>query len=545
MIHAIRPRRSIVQALVLFLFLGGLLAITSVQSFAALTPATLAPQSNEYIFIENQIDNEFFVTPRNLDPRLSGANVWTKFGSTKQSSLGYLGVKNWTASSQYVDMWIESSALHTPFKGLRCVRGGQCPAQGFIQASMVDQNGFYKASARSGVNNGGYGYGLLSDSAFEYMRKLVVGMRNNFDLNFCRTKDEYNPQRGERCHSHAKKGNWYQTKFNITKTGHITLTDTRGASEVWINSNGMPSLGENSEFCHIGIVAGESGVICKMVKYEVRKTLDIYSTLRFNLIVDQAQLNFTPNSTSIKISGNNNQWYNYAANTPANAIFQSGTGYISAFFSNRFLKTLAASKGNIQGHEDIFTFNIRNTNTPESGYYQFSSSTRIQVSPREHSISIKPEAKSVGVLNGKIGSKQPIEFNYLVTLSAPRMADNVSAQAFGLSLKKDQLNYCGFKSIDQKYTVLIPAYLSYSIAGNQLRRIRNSCSDPEISIRDAIWTEVPWDQARSGSFYSTSLKLLFPMDDARSLLTEKGQHWEGTVYAEGVVRVKALWLSGQ
>lgn len=290
--------------------------------FAALKPSILSPQSNEYIFIENLIDNEFFVTPRSLDPRLTGANVWTKFGSTKQSSLGYLGVNSWTANNQYVDMWIEDSPLHMPFKGLRCVRGGQCPAQGFIQPAWVDQFGFYKALARSGISNGGYGFGLLSDSAYENMRKFGVGLRHTFDLNFCRTNDAYNPELGQRCHSHANRGNWSKTKFNLTKTGHITLTDTRGASEVWIDSDGTPSLAQNSEFCHIGIVAGESGVICKMVKYDVRKTLDLYSTLRFNLIVDQTQLKFTPHASSIKISGNNSQWYNYAANTPAQAFFK-------------------------------------------------------------------------------------------------------------------------------------------------------------------------------------------------------------------------------
>lgn len=532
-------RSNLYHVLQLLLLLSGMM---SHPSFAALKPSILAPQTNEYIFIENLIDSEFFVTPRKLNPRLTGSNVWTKFGSTKQSSLGYIGVTNWTANNQFVDMWIENSPIHTPFQGLRCVRGGSCPSQGFIQPGMLDQYGFYRTPARSGISNGGYGFALLSSSAYEHMRTLAVGVRNIFDLNFCRTNNAYDPARGQRCNTHATTGNWYKTNFNLTKTAHITLTDTRGASELWVDSNGIPSLAERSEFCQVGVVMGESGIICKMVKYDVRKNSDIYSTLRFNLIVDQSQLKFTPNSSSIKISGNNRQWYNYAANTPANSFFQSGSGYISIFFSNRFFKTLATYKGSIQGHEDIFTFNFNNTNTPESGYYQFSSSTKLHILPREYGISIRPEAHSVGRINAQIGSRKPIEFDYKVTLSAPRMADNVTAQVIGSSAQKNRLNYCRFNALDRRYAVLIPAYLSFTTRSNQTQRIRNSCADAEVSITNAAWSVVPWDQFQSGNFYSTPLNLSFAMDDPSSLFTEKGQQWEGTVYAEGTIRVKALWL---
>ena len=77
---------------------------------------------------------------------------------------------------------------------------------------------------------------------------------------------------------------------------------------------------------------------------------------------------------------------------------------------------------------------------------------------------------------------------------------------------------------------------------NQRLRKRSSCGDAPISFQDAIWNEVPWDVAKSSFYYTTMLKLSFPMNDKVSQLTQAGKTWEGQVYAEGTVKVKAEWL---
>ncbi len=527
---------------VLLLSLGLLI---SSSSFSALTPSIRAPLSNDFIFIENLIDREYFITPRTLDPRFSGSNVWTKF-SSRQTSLGYMGYVGWTANNRYVDMWLDNTLIHSPFQGLRCVQGGgstaQCPAQGFFTPQYMDQHGFYKVSARAGIYNGGYGFASFSPSAYEFMRKASVGSRTTLGLNYCSTSDEYNPARGERCSTHANRGNWYKADFNLSKTAHIKLTDTRGASEIWIDSNGNPSLMDQNQYCKIGVVGGDNGIICQMVQYDYRGAGDLYAGLRFSLIVDEAATNFRPAATTIKISGNGRNWYNYNATTSARDIFTSNSGYISTFFSNTFLRNLVANRGSIQGHNDVFTFSLNNSNTPESGYYQFSSSTKVNIIPREYAISIRPEEHSKGQMNGRIGSKQPIEFDYKVTLSAPRMADTVTAQVTGNRASRNGLNYCRFSPTNQSYNVLIPAYLSYTNRQNSTTRVRNSCGDSAVSIRDAAWAVLPWDRQQSGSFYTTALKLSFPMDDDASISTQAGRSWEGTVFAEGLIEVKALWI---
>lgn len=530
------------QKRVLLLTLG---LILSSSSFSALTPNIRPAQSNDFIFIENLIDREYFITPRRLDPRFSGSNVWTKFAS-RQTSLGYMGYVGWTANNQNVDMWLDNSLIHSPFQGLRCVQGGgtsaQCPSQGFFSPQYMDQHGFYKVRARAGIYNGGYGFASFSPSAYEFMRKAPVGSRTTLGVNYCSTGDDYDPAKGERCSTHATRGSWYKMDFNLAKTAHITLTDTRGASEIWIDSDGNPSLADQNQYCQAAVVGRDTGIICKMVQYDYKNTSDLYTGIRFNLIVDTAATKFTPAPATIKVSGDGRNWYNYSANTSASSIFTSNSGYISTFFSNTFLKNLIANRGSIQGHNDVFTFNLDNLNTPESGYYQFSSSTKVNILPREYAISIRPEEHSKGHVNGQIGSKNPIEFDYKVTLSAPRMADTVTAQVTGHSARQNNMNYCRFSPTNQSFNVLIPAYLSFTNQQNSTTRLRNSCADPAVSIKEATWSVLPWDQQQSGSFYSTALKLSFPMDDNASNTTEAGKSWEGTVFAEGLIEVKALWI---
>lgn len=58
----------------LHLILGCALASVS-PSLWALTASTQAAVSSNILFIENNIDNEYFITPSSLDPRISGSNT--------------------------------------------------------------------------------------------------------------------------------------------------------------------------------------------------------------------------------------------------------------------------------------------------------------------------------------------------------------------------------------------------------------------------------------------------------------------------------------
>ena len=518
---------------------AGLLLLSNYS--LALTVKENSALSNKYVFIENNIDKEYFIAADDLDPRFSGANVWTKHGRIRQVSLGYMGRVGWYDSKSNVDMWIDNSFANGPFTGVRCNKGKECPTDGFIPAAMTDSKGFYKAAVGTSLDGGGYGFASFSANAYEAFKSMQVGSSTTSMLNWCATTEDYDPIKNGRCKD-AVKGDWQRMAFTHTKIGHMSLYDTRGASEIWVATDGTPFLSDKSQYCEHAVVDRRQGITCKMLQYDYKKSEDPKSSLRFNVLVDEATVAFSPSATQLKISGNNQHWHNYSTKTQVSEFFTPGTNYIYMFFSTRFFAELIKKGGTIRSDKSVFTFNFDNTNLPESGFYQFSTSTLIDVIPREYGINIRPEDDSKFEQTGLIGLPGNINFNYLVTLSAPKMAKTVTAQVKGSGESRNSQNFCTFEPIDKSYKVLIPSYLNYTRANGTLAKVRSSCGDMPIQITDAYWRLLPWDSQQSGYFYSTELQLSFPMNDKISLLNSKGQNWEGAVYAEGDVKVTAEWI---
>lgn len=114
-----------------FAILLALCGLLSSPAFALMASSS-GSGSNTYLFIDNAVDNEYFITSGSLSPRFSGANVWTKY-KTNQRSLGYMGNSGWSYASRYFDLWIENSPITQPFLGIRCMTtGANCPASGYI-----------------------------------------------------------------------------------------------------------------------------------------------------------------------------------------------------------------------------------------------------------------------------------------------------------------------------------------------------------------------------------------------------------------------------
>ncbi len=88
----------------IMLLAGWLLAAPAM----ALTATNDGSGSNTYMFIDNDVDDEYFITTSSLSPRFTGANIWTKY-KTNQRSLGYMGNSGWSYSNRYFDLWIDNS----------------------------------------------------------------------------------------------------------------------------------------------------------------------------------------------------------------------------------------------------------------------------------------------------------------------------------------------------------------------------------------------------------------------------------------------------
>lgn len=500
--------------------------------------------TSNVLFIENNIDHEYFITPTIVDPRLSGANNWTKY-SYLQSSLGYLGVVAWYDINELKDMWISNSAINTPFQGIRCVAGIECPTSGYIAPELVSSDGIYHSQVTIGTTGGGYGFASLAPGFYTYLRDLPVGSPLTFLLNYCSTKIDYNPAIGERCNT-TSKYTWAASNFTINKNAHLKLVDTKSLTEIYVTSNGTPSIGLGSANCKIAVVGIENGIVCKVVEYKYQESggktpnsMVIY--MNFN----KALIGFRPADVSVKYSGNLRNWYLWnSRQIYKNVISQDGSG-IYVFLSKTFLKELLDHGVVISESSNMLTFGFDNPIVPESGYYEFTSSNSMVIKPRNYSISIISDAAVYNPYKeGMVGhGKPPIEFNYIVTAAGPRQADKITAQVIGEGMMMDGKNLCVFSSDDNNLKVLFPATLSYTAVNSSYITKSNSCIDPAIELNDALWVETPWDKPDQdgGYFYRTDLKLSFPMDNSISLWSLNGDDWIGTVSAQGNVEVTATW----
>lgn len=522
----------------------------------ALTPQAVTNMlpDQEYVFIDNQLDHEYFLSSTRLDPRFTGANVWAKIGKTNQTSLGYMGNNEYMPANSYVDYWLENSPIKNPFQGSRCwAISAACPSVGYMIPEFTDENGSYKSKVTLGEDGGEYIRGSFAPGAYEYFEKQSVGATDTVDMNVCYTKQEYDPKKGERCKDLPKDAGsvWRIMRLNTKKIGHLIFEDTKAYSEIWVGTDGTPSLAEDAEFCRYSIISAagtpdqNEGIVCKMAKYNLKGDLSKFSpALMFYMVLDTDTLGFTPIGRDLQIQAGKNVWmpHDYQGNVLKD-MFVQGSGYVEVMFSKAFFKKLLTKGGSTIGAENIFTFMLYNIVAPQSGFYQFRTSMKVDILPREYSISIKPKDLNKTSLEGVIGSSEAIDFTYKVTQSAPRKADVVTAQVLGESTVKNGQKYCLFKSDDQQTQVAIPASLSFTQEQGNSRQEYSGCDESKkIDMTKAAWNAVPWDQAQSGFFYSTDLKLSFPMNDPVSNFMLQGADWMGTVHAEGDVKVEAKWI---
>ena len=97
----------------LLAFFSLLLTVNIVEAAMNKTVFSDAP-TREYVFVENNNNDNFFVTPTGaLDPRMTGSNRWTGLkyngsGTIYQQSLGYIdnGYNTLLLSNRRFDMWL-------------------------------------------------------------------------------------------------------------------------------------------------------------------------------------------------------------------------------------------------------------------------------------------------------------------------------------------------------------------------------------------------------------------------------------------------------
>ncbi|VDR30383.1 Uncharacterised protein [Raoultella terrigena] len=248
-------------------------------------------------------------------------------------------------------------------------------------------------------------------------------------------------------------------------------------------------------------------------------------------------MQFSLNGNSWKPVSGIAYYYNF------NEMKSSDSIYI--FFSNNFFKQMVALGISDINTKDLFNFRFQNTTSPESGWYEFSTSNSLVIKPRDFSISIiSDEYTSAPSREGYVGQGKPsLDFGYIVTTSGRTAADEVLIKVNGPAQTIDGRSYCIFSSADNTTKVPFPATLTFTTQSGGNKTYDAGCDDSWRDMTDALWMSTPWNDASGdpGVMNKTTVKFSIPMNDGISLKTIDDDGWFGEVSASGEIRVQATW----
>lgn len=507
-----------------------------------------APRMN-FLFIENQEDNNLFVAPTDgLDPRLTGSNAWTSLKGNGQASLAYVDngyntdINNWN-----VDMW-ETGPIHRPYINQRCIMTyARCDpetAEAVNKPAVVDDQGFYGLIGAAA----GWGHGKLSASFFDYLRTMPTGATLNREMNLCATTIKYDATRGARCKDQTS-GYWYVRKMQHKKAGHLRFVQTNAISEVIVDSNGSPYVLPGSQGCENYRLGTQNGILCRFLDYNFNDDgSQSYSEPYMYTHIKDSALNAAISGADLQMSSNLTNWAYKEGRY--NVSYLRGHTSVYLFLSSNFFKQVVRLGLQDKLTRNLINFNMKNGYAPESGYYEFSGTTEIVIKPRDFSVSI---ISSEGVTNpyreGVVG-KDILSFPYNISDSGPTSAD-----VLNISVKQDSgspyQGHCTFYPTDQikaGKAVPVPTRLVFDSAlkgKNYKHPIR--CDSTPVDIRSLgiqdsqaplVWTDPNGDK---GITRFRTLALEFDLTDPMTQHTTTGDMWEGNVQQSGTITINGIW----
>jgi hypothetical protein len=508
----------------------------------------------KFLFVENNTDDNLFVSPTgSLDPRMTGSNKWTglKYGgsdSVYQQSLGYVDNGNNTglSSNWHFDMWLENAPIKNPFLGLRCINWykGCNMDTSLILPQVTDEKGFYDVTVPSGDQK--WMHGMMSPSFYQYLKQMKPGDTFSMQINSCQTSVGYDASAGGRCRD-QKSGNWYIRRVTHSKAAHLRFINTNAVSEVTINSDGVPIIGEGNGDCKTQTIGSLSGIMCKMVSYALNTDGSVSNTsIHMFPAINNSALASAIQEEDLQFSLDGNLWKktSKAANYYTfNELQGSNAAYV--FFSRNFFKQMVKNGISGSGSRSLINFRLSNATTPESGWYEFTTSNELHVKPRDFSVSILSDDYSNNPHRaGYVGADKPaLEFSYFITTSGKVVADKVRVMVTGPTQMIGGISYCIFSSPDNSIQVPFPATLDITTSTNARQSYNTGCSGQWHDMTNALWSSTPWNDTSGdeGVLNKTKVTFRIPMNNPVSLKTVEGGGWYGDVSAAGEIRVEATW----
>ena len=538
---------------IIIVLIIGIIA-SMIKSYAAVTK-TVHPKAaaREFVFVENNADGNYFVTPGGVrDPRMTGGSHWTGLkyngsGTIYQQSLGYIdnGHNTPLTDNWMFDMWLENSPISHPLLGLRCINwyAGCDMATSLILPQTTDSNGFYGVTSTKGGTK--WMHGMMSYAFYQYLQQMPVGATLTFTINTCQTSVIYDANKGERCIDQAS-GRWYVGEVTHTKAANLKLINTHSLAEIFINSDGVPTLGAGSADCQEQTIGSKTGLSCKMVNYELQSNGLSNTSIHIFPALANAALESAIAASDMQFSLNGKTWKTVSGIAhyfDFNEMKASGSVYV--FLSSNFFKQMVKLGLSDINTKDLFNFRFYNTTSPESGWYEFSTSNSLIIKPRDFSVSIVSEDYDEAPHRiGEVGEGQPaLNFDYIVTTSGKTAADEVLIKVNGPSRIINGRSYCIFSSETGQVQVPFPATLLYTNKNGNWQKYDAGCDGSWHNITDALWMSTPWNDISGdiGQMDQTHLRFAITMDEPVSEQTITNENWFGEVSASGEVHVQATW----
>ncbi|ANI83581.1 fimbrial adhesin EcpD [Kosakonia oryzae] len=513
--------------------------------------------TRQYIFIENDTDDNYFVTPvAALDPRMTGSNRWTGLkyngsGTMYQTSLGYIdnGYNTLIGDNYYFDMWLTNAPASNLLVGMRCINwySGCDMATSMLPPQATDSQGFYGVDVTPGGAK--WAHGMMSDQFYYYLNNSPVGQTFSMTINTCRTRDAYDAKLGQRC-QYMPSGNWYERKVSYTKAAHFKFYSTNSMSEIFFNTDGTPTIGEGNADCRMQVIGSVSGIACKVVTYTLNHNGISDTDVRFFPAISHAGLESAVRAADMQFSLDGASWQTVTGTTnyyTFNAM--KGHDSIYLFFSNNFFKEMINQNANGSNLRDLVTFRLRNLTAPESGWYEFSTSAQLIFKPTNFSISIIPADFTVTPSrSGTVGFANPdLDFDYIVTTNGKTAADMVLVSVSGPTQTINGRPWCIFSSKDGQTRVPFPGIVSFVTQSGTREEIDVGCDGQWRDMTGALWSSTPLALANgeTGVTRKSTVRFSIPMNDPQSLKTLNQNDWYGDVSASGDVTVMAMWQNAR
>jgi hypothetical protein len=528
---------------------------------AALTKKTKPDKIGAFYFIENNIDDNYFIKTNSTNTSyvyFEGPNNMNTEIAWNRQYLANMSSSDLSASSSMMDSWLENSPVSNPFTGLPCQYSyATCSSSGGALSTVTDAQGYYGAITTHDTAiiiyyQPFYIGATLSDAFFQYLRQLATGGSFSSTLNECSvsSSDGYDAKNGERCKdSNAMSGRWYASKVTLTKNGHLKLMNTNQVDEVFINSDGVPTHAEGNTNCRLQVLDNVSGMACKLVNYDLQTNGASNTNIHVYPVIKNTSLASAIGANDLQFSLTGNGWQKFNGYIQ----YEDGETYyytlddmrssnaIYVFFSNNFFKQMVALGISDIDSQDLFHFIM----TGGIKYY-FNTSNSLEIKPREFSINISSEDFSdAPSREGYVGSSQPsLDFNYIVTTSGKTAADEVLIKVTGPTQELKGRPYCVFSSDDGTARVPFPATLSFTRQDGSINTYDVGCDGSWRDMTDALWISSAWTDisGEAGVMDKATVKFSILMNDIISMRTlDNNSGWYGDVSASGEIHVQATW----